>query len=70
MMPKESIHRTVRLLSKLLDQMLNLQNLQVRQSMVLSLVVVAEHHLFTTSAMVKDAVLMARYKLKLKSYLV
>ena len=59
-MLKESIHQMVRLLLKLWDQVHNLQNLQVPQSMVQSLAAVVEHHLFTTSVMVNDAVLMAR----------
>ena len=60
MMLKESIHQMVRLLLKLWDQVHNLQNLQVLQSMAQSLAAVVERHLFTTSVMVNDAVLMAR----------
>ena len=59
-MLKESIHQMVRLLLKLWDQVHNLQNLQVLQSMAQSLAAVVERHLFTTSVMVNDAVLMAR----------
>ena len=60
MMLKESIHQMVKLLLKLWDQVLNRKNLQAPQSMVQSLAAVVERHLFTTSVMVNDAVLMAR----------